>query len=99
MAFQIPMGQLVKELMAIRKNSAEWDPDGQIEWDITVFILSTELKFKDDYHKKFFLNIKEARSVRDYINEKFGKDTAKVLKITVKLNRQDKEVKDGIHTG
>jgi len=90
MAFQIPMGELVKELTTMRKDAEVWDPDGQIEWDITVYIISLEEGFTwDPSNKKFFLNKNKGIKIRDSINEKFDSNPAKLLKVVVKLNRKD----------
>ena len=84
------MGELVKELMDIRKEAEAWDPDGNIEWDITVYIISLEEGFTwDPSNKKFFLDKKKGVEVRDFINEKFDSKPAKLLKVTIKLNRKD----------
>ena len=89
MSFQIPMGELVKELTDIRKDAEVWDPNGQIEWDITVYVLSLLSGFTWKCDKKFFFKKQEAIQLRDAINGKFPAiNPAKILKVVVKLNRK-----------
>lgn len=89
MAFSIPMGELVRELQTIQDDAAEWDPDRQIEWDITVYVLSLEVGFEYLSSQKFFFKKHEAVKVRDHINSKQPKANAKALRVTIKLNRKE----------
>ena len=91
------MGELVKELMSIRKDAEVWDPDGQIEWDITVYVISLEEGFTwDASNKQFYLNKKKGIEVRDFINEKFDSKPAKLLKVVVKLNKKDLPIPEDV---
>ena len=83
------MGQLVKEINAIREESKEWDPDGQIEWDITAYVLSLTEGFEYQGQKRYFLDIDEGKKHRDYINKSFpNAKPARLIKVVVKLNRK-----------
>lgn len=92
MSFYIPMKELIKELKTIRAEAEEWDPDGQIEWDITVYVLSLNpdpgFTYTYEVQKTYFFDIDEGRRTRDYINESFPNSNAKLLKVVVKLNRK-----------
>lgn len=89
MSFTIPMAELVRELQTIQDDAAEWDPDGQIEWDVTVYVLSLESGFEWLPDQKFFFKKSEAIEVRDYVNKKEPNAKAKALRVTVKLNRKE----------
>jgi len=92
MSFQIPMGELIKELTSIQNEAKEWDPDGNIEWDITVFVISMKSGYVWSHKKKYFLKKQDAIAQRNHINKRFPKDKpAKVLQVTVKLNRKENE--------
>lgn len=91
MSFSIPMEELVKELQTIRKEAEVWDWDGNIEWDITVYVLSLVSGFTYEGQKRYFFDIDEGKRTRDYINESFpNAKPAKLLKVVVKLNRKEK---------
>jgi hypothetical protein len=86
------MKELVEELQTIRKEAAEWDPDGNIEWDIIVYVLSLESGFTYEGQKRYFFDIDEGKKTRDYINKTFPHSKpAKLLKVVVKLNRKENQ--------
>lgn len=83
------MGELIKELTDIKKEAEVWDPDGNIEWDITVYVISLESEFVySSAIKKYFFDKQEGIKMRDHINSEYPKEKpAKLLKAVVKLNR------------
>jgi len=51
MSISIPLGKVMVELMTLRKESKDWDPEEQMPWSKTTYI-------RDDKGKRFKVEVK-----------------------------------------